>query len=130
MVWCLQLYQPIVVIDKFDSSFNSQSCVVIDKFDFRTQEDIVRERATDHTQLRDPETDEERCKEPEWLVVVGICTHLGCVPIHGAGDFSGYYCPCHGSHYDGSGRIRRGPAPTNLEVPEYEFPEEGLLVVG
>merc|ERR1711892_437935 len=76
------------------------------------------------------EIDAERVKEAEWLVILGVCTHLGCVPIANAGEFGGYYCPCHGSHYDASGRIRKGPAPLNLEVPFYEFPEEGMLVVG
>lgn len=61
---------------------------------------------------------------------LGVCTHLGCVPIGEAGDFGGWFCPCHGSHYDISGRIRKGPAPLNLEIPEYDFPEEGKLVVG
>lgn len=60
----------------------------------------------------------------------GVCTHLGCVPIGEAGDFGGWFCPCHGSHYDISGRIRKGPAPLNLEIPEYDFPEEGQLVIG
>ncbi len=60
----------------------------------------------------------------------GVCTHLGCVPIANAGDFGGYFCPCHGSHYDASGRIRKGPAPLNLEVPVYEFQDEAMLVVG
>lgn len=60
----------------------------------------------------------------------GVCTHLGCVPIGEAGDFGGWFCPCHGSHYDISGRIRKGPAPLNLEVPAYDFPEEGQLVIG
>lgn len=64
---------------------------------------------------------QERTQDPKWLIVVGVCTHLGCVPIANAGDFGGYYCPCHGSHYDASGRIRKGPAPLNLEVPEYVF---------
>lgn len=64
------------------------------------------------------------------LVVLGVCTHLGCVPISNAGDFNGWYCPCHGSHYDGSGRIRRGPAPLNLEVPEYRFLTPTKLVLG
>lgn len=69
-------------------------------------------------------------QKPEWLIVLGVCTHLGCVPIANAGDYGGYYCPCHGSHYDASGRIRKGPAPLNLEVPPYEFPTETLLIVG
>lgn len=62
--------------------------------------------------------------------LTGVCTHLGCVPIGEAGDFGGWFCPCHGSHYDISGRIRKGPAPLNLEIPEYDFPEDGKLVIG
>lgn len=73
---------------------------------------------------------QQRVIKPEWLVVIGVCTHLGCVPIANAGDWGGYYCPCHGSHYDSSGRIRKGPAPLNLEVPTHEFPDEGTLIVG
>ena len=69
-------------------------------------------------------------KKAEWLVLVGKCTHLGCVPIANAGDYKGYFCPCHGSHYDGSGRIRKGPAPINLEIPPYTFKEDDLLVIG
>merc|ERR1711874_128533 len=96
----------------------------------RTAEEIATEQAVDIATLRDPQHDSERAQKPEYLVVLGVCTHLGCVPIANAGDWGGYYCPCHGSHYDASGRIRKGPAPLNLEVPFYEFPEEGLLVVG
>ncbi|XP_044262397.1 cytochrome b-c1 complex subunit Rieske, mitochondrial-like [Tribolium madens] len=96
----------------------------------RTPEEIATERDVDVATLRDPEHDSDRVKDPTWLVVIGVCTHLGCVPIANAGDWGGYYCPCHGSHYDSSGRIRKGPAPTNLEVPEYHFPDEGTLVVG
>ncbi|XP_018321328.1 cytochrome b-c1 complex subunit Rieske, mitochondrial-like [Agrilus planipennis] len=96
----------------------------------RTAEEIAAEQAVAPSTLRDPQHDNDRVKRPEWLVVLGVCTHLGCVPIANAGDFGGYYCPCHGSHYDASGRIRKGPAPLNLEIPEYEFPEEGLLIVG
>ena len=81
--------------------------------------------------LNPTQTDAERVKNPEWLVVLGVCTHLGCVPINGAGDFGGYFCPCHGSHYDTSGRIRKGPAPLNLEVPSYELDADGgKLVIG
>merc|ERR1712000_770478 len=80
--------------------------------------------------LRDPQKDEDRVKKPEWLIMVGVCTHLGCVPIGEAGDFGGWFCPCHGSHYDISGRIRRGPAPLNLEIPEYDFADENALVIG
>jgi Rieske Fe-S protein len=76
------------------------------------------------------QTDAERVQKPEWLIVLGVCTHLGCVPLPNAGDFNGWYCPCHGSHYDGSGRIRRGPAPLNLEVPEYKFLSESKVLLG
>lgn len=96
----------------------------------RTPADIEREAAVDVSTLRDPQSDAERVKgDPKWLVLIGVCTHLGCVPIAGQGDFNGYFCPCHGSHYDGSGRIRKGPAPLNLEVPHYEFAGD-VLVVG
>lgn len=97
----------------------------------RTQEEIEKERAVDVSQLRDPQRDEERVRgDPKWLVLLGVCTHLGCVPIAGQGEFGGYYCPCHGSHYDAAGRIRKGPAPLNLEVPEYSFLDDNTLVVG
>jgi ubiquinol-cytochrome c reductase iron-sulfur subunit len=95
----------------------------------RTEAEISRERAIDIATLRDPQADEDRVQEAQWLVLLGICTHLGCVPLANAGDFNGYFCPCHGSHYDASGRIRKGPAPLNLEIPPYEFKED-LLVVG
>lgn len=82
--------------------------------------------------LRDPATDESRHKpgKAEWLVLVGTCTHLGCVPTVGGGDYGGWFCPCHGSHYDLSGRIRKGPAPRNLEVPEYAFLTDTSIKVG
>ncbi|XP_017050121.1 cytochrome b-c1 complex subunit Rieske, mitochondrial [Drosophila ficusphila] len=96
----------------------------------RTAAEIETERSVATSTLRDPEADDQRVVKPEWLVVIGVCTHLGCVPIANAGDWGGYYCPCHGSHYDASGRIRKGPAPLNLEVPTHEFPNEGLLIVG
>jgi len=96
----------------------------------RTAAEIATEAAVDPATLRDPQHDNDRVQNPEWLVILGVCTHLGCVPIANAGEFGGYYCPCHGSHYDASGRIRKGPAPLNLEVPVYEFKEDGLLVVG
>lgn len=95
----------------------------------RTDKEIATEAAVPLDQLRDPEHDNQRTKDPKWLVVIGVCTHLGCVPVANAGDFGGYYCPCHGSHYDASGRIRRGPAPLNLEVPPHSF-ESDLLIVG
>jgi len=95
----------------------------------RTEADIKREEAVNVSELRDPQHDKERVQRQEWLVLLGVCTHLGCVPIAGQGDYHGYYCPCHGSHYDGSGRIRKGPAPLNLEVPEYSF-KDNILTVG
>lgn len=95
----------------------------------RTQAEIETERAVDLGTLRDPQHDDSRVKKPEWLILLGICTHLGCVPLANQGDFNGYFCPCHGSHYDASGRIRKGPAPLNLEVPPYEINDD-LLVVG
>ena len=64
------------------------------------------------------------------LIVLGICTHLGCVPISGAGDYGGWFCPCHGSHYDTAGRIRKGPAPLNLEIPPYVLDDDGKLTIG
>lgn len=96
----------------------------------RAPSEISAEQAVDVASLRDPQHDSERATNPEWLVVIGVCTHLGCVPIANAGEFGGYYCPCHGSHYDASGRIRKGPAPANLEIPPYEFVGDNLLVVG
>ena len=96
----------------------------------RTQDEIDDVNTVDVNSLRDPQADTDRVVKPEWLVLIGVCTHLGCVPIANAGEFGGYFCPCHGSHYDASGRIRKGPAPLNLEVPTYEFPDDSQLVVG
>ncbi|KGL73296.1 hypothetical protein N309_11991, partial [Tinamus guttatus] len=96
----------------------------------RTQAEISQEADVDLSQLRDPQHDLDRVQKPEWVILVGVCTHLGCVPIANSGDFGGYYCPCHGSHYDASGRIRKGPAPYNLEVPVYQFVSDDLVVVG
>lgn len=90
----------------------------------RTDAEIAEAAAVDLAGLRDPQTDADRTVDPKYLVVLGVCTHLGCVPIAGAGEYNGWFCPCHGSHYDSSGRIRKGPAPLNLEVPEYRFLDE------
>ncbi|KAG8036322.1 hypothetical protein G9C98_003645 [Cotesia typhae] len=95
----------------------------------RGVKEIEKEESVDLSTLRDPQHDRERVKKSDWLIVLGVCTHLGCVPIANAGDFGGYYCPCHGSHYDASGRIRKGPAPLNLEVPNYEF-QDDIVIVG
>lgn len=94
----------------------------------RNETEIKEAEKVNVASLRDPQSDTERTKKPEWLIVLGICTHLGCVPISHEGDYGGYFCPCHGSHYDTSGRIRKGPAPLNLEVPPYEFIEDGAKV--
>ncbi|KAK5938530.1 ubiquinol--cytochrome-c reductase catalytic subunit rip1 [Knufia obscura] len=96
----------------------------------RTEGEIKEAENIKVESLRDPQADSERVKKPEWLIMLGVCTHLGCVPIGEAGDFGGWFCPCHGSHYDISGRVRKGPAPLNLEVPEYDFPEDDKLVIG
>jgi ubiquinol-cytochrome c reductase iron-sulfur subunit len=103
--------------------------------DHRTAEQIKEAEAVNVGDLRDPQTDEARVIEPEWLVVVGVCTHLGCVPLgqktgQSRGDYGGWFCPCHGSHYDTSGRIRKGPAPLNLPVPPYEFTGDTTIVIG
>lgn len=96
----------------------------------RTAEEIEKEQAVDLSTLRDPQHDNERVKAeaPEWLVLLGVCTHLGCVPIADQGEYGGYYCPCHGSHYDASGRIRKGPAPLNLEIPPWEIEGDKMIV--
>lgn len=94
----------------------------------RTAEEIQREKDVTVSELRHPQHDDERVQQDEWSVVIGLCTHLGCVPIADAGDFGGYYCPCHGSHYDGSGRIRKGPAPLNLHVPSYALKDDVIIL--
>jgi ubiquinol-cytochrome c reductase iron-sulfur subunit len=97
----------------------------------RTAKEIKEAADVNVASLPDPETDAKRVKKPEWLVVTGVCTHLGCVPIGSAGsrgDYDGWFCPCHGSHYDTSGRIRKGPAPKNLPVPNYVFNGDKLTI--
>ncbi|HAD26536.1 MAG TPA: ubiquinol-cytochrome c reductase iron-sulfur subunit [Alphaproteobacteria bacterium] len=96
----------------------------------RTAAEIEAAKAVDISELRDPQTDEERVQRAEWLVMMGICTHLGCVPLGEKGEYDGWFCPCHGSHYDTSGRIRKGPAPLNLEVPQYAFIGEDRIKIG
>ena len=95
--------------------------------------DLIDQSAENANKPGEPATDENRTLDEagEWLVQIGVCTHLGCVPIgDGAGDFGGWFCPCHGSHYDTSGRIMAGPAPTNLEVPPYSFLSDTLIRLG
>ena len=99
---------------------------------YRTQAEIDAANAVDVATLRDPQTDLERTKpgKEAWLVQIGICTHLGCVPLGESGDYDGWFCPCHGSHYDTAGRIRKGPAPLNLEIPPYEFLSDTVVKIG
>ncbi len=96
----------------------------------RTEEEIAKAKNVKLEDLPHPETDKERAKNPEWLVMLGVCTHLGCVPLGDKGEYGGWFCPCHGSHYDTSGRIRKGPAPTNMEVPKYEFVNSNTIKIG
>ena len=96
----------------------------------RTDEEIAEARDVKLEELKHPEKDEDRAKNPEWLVMLGVCTHLGCVPLGEKGEYGGWFCPCHGSHYDTSGRIRIGPAPTNMEVPKYEFVNSNIIKIG
>ena len=96
----------------------------------RTDEEIAKAKEVNLEELKHPEKDEDRAKDPEWLVMLGVCTHLGCVPLGDKGEYGGWFCPCHGSHYDTSGRIRKGPAPTNMEVPKYEFVDSNTIKIG
>jgi ubiquinol-cytochrome c reductase iron-sulfur subunit len=101
----------------------------------RTAEEIRTARQVPLSELRDPQPDQARVIKDEWLVMVGICTHLGCVPLGQKptdphGDYGGWFCPCHGSHYDHSGRIRKGPAPANLAVPDYTFTSDTTIRIG
>jgi ubiquinol-cytochrome c reductase iron-sulfur subunit len=109
----------------------------------RTQKEIEEARAAPMSALKDPQSDEDRVKQsviggkehPEWLVMIGVCTHLGCVPLGQKptdphGEFDGWFCPCHGSQYDSSGRIRKGPAPKNLEIPPYAFTDATKIKIG
>ncbi len=103
--------------------------------DHRTPAEIAAAQNVDPSQLRDPEPDSARVKKPEWLVIVGVCTHLGCIPLgQKTGDdrglYGGWFCPCHGSMYDTAGRIRQGPAPLNLAVPPYEFTGKTIIKIG
>ena len=99
---------------------------------YRTPKEIAEAVAADHSDLRDPQTDAERHKpgKAQWLIVIGVCTHLGCVPNFGQGEFGGWLCPCHGSVYDTAGRIRKGPAPLNLLLPDYAFLSDTKVKIG
>lgn len=96
----------------------------------RTADEIKAAEGVELSVLPDPQPDNARVKKPEWLVVVGVCTHLGCIPTGKEGEFNGWFCPCHGSTYDVSGRIRSGPAPSNLEVPDYAFLTDTKIKIG
>lgn len=97
----------------------------------RTKEEIDAANSVPLSQLPDPEEDSARVRgPPNILVLIGICTHLGCVPLNAQGNYNGWFCPCHGSHYDTSGRIRAGPAPRNLEVPPYYYLDDTHILVG
>lgn len=109
----------------------------------RTQKEIDEARAVAVADLKDPQTDEARTANskfngqqmPQWLIMVGVCTHLGCIPLgqkptDPKGEFDGWFCPCHGSQYDSSGRIRKGPAPANLEIPPYQFTDATRIKIG
>ena len=99
---------------------------------YRTPAEIQEASSTPLSALKDPEADADRIKagHEQYLVVIGSCTHLGCVPTFNSGDYGGWFCPCHGSHYDTSGRIRKGPAPTNLVVPTYEYVSDTRVRIG
>jgi ubiquinol-cytochrome c reductase iron-sulfur subunit len=101
----------------------------------RTPEEVQSARAAPVAEMRDPQPDQARVQKDQWLVVVGICTHLGCVPLgqrptDPKGEFGGWFCPCHGSHYDTSGRVRKGPAPANLAIPQYAFTSDTQIRIG
>jgi ubiquinol-cytochrome c reductase iron-sulfur subunit len=98
----------------------------------RTAAEIEEAKAVPLNELKDPETDEQRTKvgHEQWLIMIANCTHLGCVPVGESGDFDGWFCPCHGSHYDSAGRIRKGPAPKNLVLPPYDFISDTLVQIG
>jgi ubiquinol-cytochrome c reductase iron-sulfur subunit len=102
-----------------------------------TAKEIAEANAVNASELRDPQSLAERTKpgKENWLITLGVCTHLGCVPLgvgegENRGDYGGYFCPCHGSHYDTAARIRKGPAPTNLAVPEYTFTSDTVVTIG
>ena len=101
----------------------------------RTADEIKEAGAVPLDDLIDPEADKGRAQKPQWLIMVGICTHLGCIPLgqksnDPKGEFGGWFCPCHGSHYDTSGRIRKGPAPKNLVVPAYQYLTNTTIRIG
>ncbi len=123
--------EPIAIGQRITVSWRGQPLFITR----RTPEEIAKAKADDTADLPDPEPDGARVQREEWLIVVGICTHLGCIPLgqkaaDRRGRWDGWFCPCHGSHYDTSGRIRKGPAPRNLVVPRYAFVDKAMVRVG
>ncbi|WP_417822430.1 ubiquinol-cytochrome c reductase iron-sulfur subunit [Terasakiella sp.] len=103
--------------------------------EYRSENTVQKIRSEKTEDLRDPQTDEDRVQKAQWLVAIGVCTHLGCIPMgqkegDPRGDWGGWFCLCHGSHYDQSGRIRKGPAPRNLAVPPYTVKANNILQIG
>ena len=96
----------------------------------RTAAEITAAEGTAMADLKDPQPGSERAQRPQWLILGGVCTHFGCIPLGQQGEYDGWFCPCHGSHYDTSGRIRKGPAPKNLVVPRYEFRDDTTILIG
>ncbi|MEX2650311.1 MAG: ubiquinol-cytochrome c reductase iron-sulfur subunit [Alphaproteobacteria bacterium] len=122
---------PIAVGQRITVEWRSRPVFIV----HRTAAEIAAARADDAADLRDPQPDAERAPRAEWLIVVGICTHLGCIPLGQRGNdplggWGGWFCPCHGSHYDTSGRVRKGPAPRNLDVPPYAFLSDTIIRIG
>ncbi|MFV0292407.1 MAG: ubiquinol-cytochrome c reductase iron-sulfur subunit [Paracoccus sp. (in: a-proteobacteria)] len=119
------LGKPVFIRRRTEEEINAARAVDLD--------DLIDKNAENANKPGEPATDENRALDEagEWLVQIGVCTHLGCVPIgDGAGDFGGWFCPCHGSHYDTAGRIRRGPAPRNMDVPVASFVDDATLQLG
>ena len=122
---------PIAVGQRITVKWRSQPVFIAR----RTEKEIKEAQDVNVADLRDPQPDSARVKKPEWLVMIGICTHLGCIPLGQAptdprGDWNGWFCPCHGSQYDTSGRIRQGPAPANLAVPDYVVTTDHTVRIG
>ncbi len=131
LAWVEVDLEPIEVGQRITVQWRGQP-VFIDR---RTPAQIASAKADDNADLKDPEPDSARVQRDEWLIVIGICTHLGCIPLgqkvtDPRGNWGGWFCPCHGSHYDTSGRIRKGPAPRNLDVPAYAFLDDNEVRIG
>ena len=118
-------------MEKLKDTYNQSGLSEVDTQKIsKTKKEIDEAANVELKDLKDPEKDSDRAKNPEWLVMVGVCTHLGCVPLGDKGEYKAWFCPCHGSHYDTSGRVRKGPAPKNLEIPKYEFVDSNIIKIG